>query len=83
MENLREIRLLTNMAIHRIIDVTLTERKFAFVLPEIESNTFGLPWHEPKTFCIRFKSGKAADYIRERIWTDEQTLEDTKDEGVL
>jgi hypothetical protein len=82
-ENFREIRHLTNMAIHRITDLTLTERKFTFVLPEIESNTFGLPWHEPKTFCIRFKAGKAADYVRERIWADEQTLEDTKDGGVL
>jgi hypothetical protein len=31
-------------------------------LPEAEPNAFGLPWHEPKTFRIRFKAGKAADY---------------------
>jgi hypothetical protein len=70
------------MAIHRITDVTLTERQFTFDMPEVEPNTFGLPWHEPRAFCIRFKAGKAADYVRERIWADKQTLEDTEDGGV-
>jgi predicted DNA-binding transcriptional regulator YafY len=82
-DNFREIRHLTNMAIHRITDVTLTERKFTFDMPEVEPNTFGLPWHEPKTFRIHFKAGKAAGYVRERIWAEGQMLEDTDDGGVL
>jgi hypothetical protein len=82
-ENFREVRHLTNLAIHRITDVILTERKFSFILPEAEPNAFGLPWHEPKTFRIRFKAGKAADYVRERIWADEQKLEEMEDGGVV
>jgi hypothetical protein len=82
-DNFREIRHLTNMAIHRITDVTLTERQFIFVMPEVEPNTFGLPWQESRTFNICFKAGKAADYVRERIWADNQTLVDTEDGGVL
>lgn len=82
-ENFREIRHLTNLAIHRITEVTLTERTFKFDLPKPEAGTFGLPWHEPKIFRIRFKPGQAADYVRERIWADEQTLTDLEDGGVL
>jgi hypothetical protein len=82
-ENFREMRHLTNLAIHRITDVTLTERNFAFAMPEAEPNAFGLPWHKPRTFRIRFKPGKTADYVRERIWAEEQKIEDTEDGGVL
>jgi hypothetical protein len=82
-EDFRELRHSINLAIHRLTDVILTERNFSFRLPEIEPNTFGLPWHESKTFRIRFKKGKAADYVRERLWAGEQKIEDTEDGGVL
>jgi len=81
-EDYQSVRHLTNLAVHRILDVTLTERTFAFDLPEASSNTFGLPWHEPRTFRIRFTPA-AADYIRERTWADQQRLEDLEDGGVL
>ena len=51
--------------------------------PITSPGDFGLPWHEPKNFCIRFRSGKAAEYVRERIWADEQNLEILDDGGVI
>lgn len=35
------------------------------------------------TFRIRFTAGKAAEYVRERIWAEAQKLEETPDGGVL
>ncbi len=81
-ENFREVRHFTNLAIHRIQSVTFTDRTFKFDLPAIEPGTFGLPWHEPRTFCVSFKAGKAADYVRERIWSNNQKMEDTADGGL-
>ena len=82
-EDYQNMRHPTNMAIHRIVDVTLTDKRFAFALPEYDPATFGLPWHEPRMFRIRFKSGKTADYVRERIWADEQKMEEADDGGLL
>jgi predicted DNA-binding transcriptional regulator YafY len=74
---------LLNLAIHRIHDVTLIERHFHLEPPDASPDAFGLPWHEPRSFSIRFKPGKAAEYVRERIWADEQALEETDDGGVI
>ncbi len=82
-EDFKTIRHSLNFAIHRITDITLTDRQLEFELPELEKDAFGLPWHEPKTFRIRFKPGKASDYVRERIWADKQELEELADGGVL
>ena len=69
------------LAIHRIKDVTLTDRVLHCPLPEADSTSFGLPWHEPRLFTIRF-SPNVADYIRERVWSDSQSSMDTDDGGV-
>lgn len=82
-EDCSAVRHLTNLAIHRIQKVILTEHEFTFDLPDSDPDTFGLPWHEPRTFRIRFKPGKAADYVRERIWANEQKMEDLEDGGLL
>lgn len=82
-EDFKEIRHLTNLAIHRIHDVTLTDKLILFDIPESDPGMFGLPWHEPRMFRIRFVPGKAADYVRERIWADQQKLEELEDGGVL
>ena len=82
-EDFSAIRHTTTLAIHRITDVTLTERQFSFDPPETEPDTFGLIWHEPKTFRVQFKPGKASDYVRERIWADKQSMEEMDDGGVL
>ena len=82
-EDFKEMRHLTNLAVHRIRDVTLTDEPVLFAIPESDPGMFGLPWHEPRTFRIRFKAGKAADYVRERIWADTQRLEELKDGSLL
>jgi hypothetical protein len=79
----REIKHYNNFAIHRIAGVVLTDVKFDIAMPEIGPNTFGLPWHEPKTFRIRFAPGKASDYVRERIWADHQKLLEMDNGGII
>jgi predicted DNA-binding transcriptional regulator YafY len=81
--NYSEIHNLTNMAIHRIIDVVETGRRFFFEFPEVELKAFGFPWPEPKTFRIQFNPGQSSDYIRERIWADNQKMENADDGGVI
>ncbi len=78
-----QLRHLVNLAVHRIRDVRLTGQTAAFSVPEAHPGTFGLPWHEPRRFRIRFAPGKASDYVRERIWAEEQQMEELPDGGVL
>ena len=77
------IRHLTNLAVHRIEKVTLTGKHIGFDIPDGDSGTFGLPWHEPKTFRIHFKAGTAADYVRERQWAESQSLHEQDDGSVI
>lgn len=81
-EDFSEMRHLTNLAVHRIEDVTLLERTFNFDFPEASPDEFGLPWHEPRTFQIRFNPGKAAEYVRERTWADKQEISEHVDGGL-
>lgn len=81
-EDFQQIHHLMNLAVHRIQDVVLTERIFSFDFPGTPPDAFGLPWHEPKTFSIQFRPGKAAEYVRERVWADEQKLEEQEDGGI-
>lgn len=69
------MRHLWNMAVHRILDVMLTEHPVRFTIPEADPGIFGLPWHELRTFRIRFAPRSVADYVCERIWADSQRLE--------
>ncbi len=82
-EDFKEMRHLTNLAVHRIKDVILTDKLVPFAIPDADPGMFGLPWHEPRTFRIRFKPGKVADYVRERIWADNQRLEELEDGSLL
>lgn len=82
-DDFKDMRRLINLAVHRIKAVTLTDKHFCFDMPEAEPGNFGLPWHEPRTFRIRFTPGKASDYVRERIWADRQQLEELDDGGVM
>lgn len=70
-----------NMAIHRVQHLTTTGMRIRQPLPQIDEAGFGLPWHEPRTFCIRF-SPKVADYVREREWAVDQRIE-TMDDGSI
>ncbi|MBQ9274753.1 MAG: WYL domain-containing protein [Succinivibrio sp.] len=70
---------LRSLAIHRIRDVILTSKLISFDIPKADPQDFGLPWHEPKSFTVTFRAGKAADYVRERTWSPTQTMEDLPD----
>lgn len=72
----------SSMAVHRIADVTTTGKRVAVPLPEDDLDGFGLPWHEPRSFSIRF-SAKVAEYVRERNWADNQIMENTTDGGLV
>ncbi len=82
-DNDRTVRRVISLAVHRIRDVTLTDVILTLSFPEPNPGMFGLPWHEPRRFHIRFAPGKVSDYVRERIWADEQRLEELPDGGVL
>ena len=74
---------LTNMAVHRILEVDLTDKRSDIALPQADPGAFGLPWHEPRQVRIQFKAGKVVDYVRERMWSFEQTIEDLPDGGII
>lgn len=82
-DDFKGVRHLTNLAIHRIKDITLTERKVGFPIPEADLGLFGLPWHEPRVFRIHFTSEKAIQYVRERIWSDKQKMKRQKDGSLI
>ena len=82
-EDFSTLRHLCSMAVHRIREAKLTDHPVLFPIPDADPGTFGLPWHEPRTFRIRFAPGKVADYVRERIWADAQRMEETPDGGLI
>jgi predicted DNA-binding transcriptional regulator YafY len=77
------LRHLTNLAVHRVAGLTLTDRRCTVEAPEADPGAFGLPWHEPKKFRIQFAPGQPADYVRERIWAEEQHFEELADGGLI
>ena len=78
-----EMKCLTNMAVHRVFEVDLTDKISDISLPQADPSIFGLPWHEPRRVRIRFQAGKVVDYIRERCWSTEQKIEDLPDGGIV
>lgn len=79
----RGVRRTLSLAVHRILRVSLADRFSTVAVPEASPAMFGLPWHEPRHFRIRFAPGRVADYVRERIRGNEQLLLDLPDGGVL
>jgi len=78
-----ELKCLTNMAVHRILEVDLTDKTSDIALPPADPGVFGLPWHEPRRVRIQFQAGKVVDYVRERRWSTEQKIEDLPDGGIV
>ncbi|WP_290920213.1 WYL domain-containing protein [Halodesulfovibrio sp.] len=76
--NNQEIRP-TNLAVHRIKEVTPTNQTFSYEVKENNLGYFGLKWHEPKEFSIFF-TPKVAPYIKERTWSSYEYIEED-DEG--
>lgn len=82
-QDFKQIRFLLNLAIHRIREVTLTDRTWKFDIPQENIGMFGLPWHEPRNFRIRFSAGRCATYIRERIWSEKQKMKKQPDGSLI
>ncbi|GAB6178531.1 WYL domain-containing protein [Desulfobaculum senezii] len=72
----------TVFAIHRIYEVTQTEKSFDFDATIDDEGAFGMKWHEPRKYIIRFEP-EAADYVRERIWSEDQKLEELSGGALL
>ena len=70
-----------NMAVHRVQSLTTTGRRIRQPLPQIDEAGFGLPWHEPRTFCMHF-SPKVAGYVGEREWAADQRIETMVDGSI-
>lgn len=82
-DDFRSFRHFTNLAVHRIEDVAITDKPILFDIPDSDPGMFGLPWHEPRIFRIRFKAGRASDYVRERIWSDKQEFYQETDGSLI
>lgn len=72
----------TVFSIHRIAEVALAGEYFRFNAADAEAHKFGLSWHEPKRFRVRI-APEAADYVRDRIWSDDQTIEEQDGGGII
>lgn len=79
----REVRHYMTLAVHRIRDLTLTNHHFTITFPDVEADIFGLPWHEPRTYRVHFKTVGAATYVKERIWSEGQEIEELPDGGII
>lgn len=82
-EDYASVRHFINLAVHRMEDVTLTDKRVEIEFPELSSESFGLPWHEPRAYRIYFKAGNAAEYVAERIWSETQKIEKQDDGSVI
>lgn len=72
----------TTLAVHRIADVTVTDRNFEFDASDREIGAFGLKHHDVKYFRIHFDK-EASEYVRERIWSTDQKFEEQEDGTVV
>lgn len=70
------------LAVHRIQKLAMIKQKAVAIVPKLDKQTFGLPWHEPKLFTIQFNES-TANYVRERIWSSEQEIEELENGGLL
>lgn len=82
-ESMEEITKLTYLAVHRVKEITLTDKKWRFSMADVELRLFGLPWHDPRLFRIKFSSRGAAQYVRERVWSELQKISELPDGGIV
>lgn len=69
-----EVRHITSLAVHRIKNLYEYYGRIDFELPELSSKLFGLFWNSPKKYTIKFNTKKSADYVKERIWSEQQEI---------
>lgn len=68
----------TTFLIHRLSDVVPQGEYFAFDAADLAARRFGLTWHEPRRVAIEVDA-PAADYVRDRVWSDDQEIEEQTD----
>jgi predicted DNA-binding transcriptional regulator YafY len=72
----------TTLSLHRIVEVTPAGEYFSFNATDAAARTFGLGWHGPRRVSIRVEP-QAADYVRDRVWSDDQVIEEKDDGGII
>ena len=72
----------TTFSLHRIATVTPTGEYFSFNAADADARAFGLNWHEPKRIRVQV-TPEAADYVRDRVWSDDQTIEELDDGSIV
>ena len=68
----------TTFLIHRITQVDTTGEYFNFDAADTAARQFGLNWHSPKRAQVHV-AAEAADYVRDRIWSDDQQIDNHAD----
>jgi hypothetical protein len=71
----------TTFSLHRIVTIIPTREYFGFDAADADARRFGLNWHAPKRVHVQIDS-QAADYVRDRIWSDDQTIKELKDGSI-
>lgn len=72
----------TTFSVHRISKVMETGEFFNFNANDEPATGFGLRWHSPKRVRVQVQA-EAADYVRDRIWSDDQVIEEQDDGGII
>jgi biotin operon repressor len=72
----------TTFLLHRISKVAPTGEYFKFNAADADAQAFGLNWHEPKRVQVQIAAG-AADYVRDRVWSDGQIIEEREDGSIV
>lgn len=66
-----------SLAVHRTISVVITDTIASFPLDKTDTSDFGLPWgNEPHKFELIIKKGRASNYVKERIWCENQKIQE-------
>jgi predicted DNA-binding transcriptional regulator YafY len=68
----------TTFSLHRIESVQGMGEYFTFNAADDDAQRFGLSWHEPRQMQI-YVASSAADYVRDRTWSYDQTIEEHLD----
>ncbi|MGE5516207.1 MAG: helix-turn-helix transcriptional regulator [Bacteroidota bacterium] len=72
----------TTFSLHRIREVMPVGQYFRFNACDDDARRFGLNWHEPRRVTLNVSAG-VAGYIRDRVWSDDQTIVDLPDGSLL
>ena len=70
------------VAIHRITNLVWRDEHFSLPSTELDYKKLVLPWDKLRTYVIRFKPGKVAEYVRERTWASCERKRDLDDGGL-